>query len=291
MECPALQLEQAHLLDTFGAIFDEYWDDPAFEPYDPARDARPARQALAAEAAGRPTCRSISPASTSGRIGYQQEILDELRRRAGGARPPAQPRRDGDRHGQDRRRGLDYRRLREAGKVDSLLFVAHQERDPDAEPGRVPACPARRDVRRAVRGRRAADEWRHVFASIQSLPARPATELDPDRFDMVIVDEFHHAEARTYAPPASTTSRHVLLGLTATPERADGQDVLRWFGGRTAVELRLWEALERQLLAPFQYFGVHDDVDLSAHCAGSAAKATTRGAGQPLHRPPTRGLA
>jgi superfamily II DNA or RNA helicase len=51
--------------------------------------------------------------------------------------------------------------------------------------------------------------------------------------------------------------------VTATPERADGLDVRRWFDGRTAAELRLWEALERQLLAPFQYFGIHDDVDLS----------------------------
>ncbi len=59
--------------------------------------------------------------------------------------------------------------------------------------------------------------------------------------------------------------RHRVVVHTAHdgPERADGQDVRRWFGGRIAVELRLWEALERQLLAPFQYFGIHDDVDLS----------------------------
>jgi hypothetical protein len=54
----------------------------------------------------------------------------------------------------------------------------------------------------------------------------------------------------------------VLLGLTATPERADGQDIKHWFDGRIAAELRLWEALERGLLAPFQYFGVHDGTDL-----------------------------
>src|SRR5262249_8139452 len=56
----------------------------------------------------------------------------------------------------------------------------------------------------------------------------------------------------------------VLLGLTATPERADGQSVLGWFGGRIAAELRLWEALERGFLAPFQYFGLHDETDLTA---------------------------
>ena len=80
---------------------------------------------------------------------------------------------------------------------------------------------------------------------------------------MVIVDEFHHAEAPTYARLLDHLQPRVLLGLTATPERTDGGDVRQWFDGRTAVELHLWEALERQLLAPFQYFGLHDDVDLS----------------------------
>lgn len=55
----------------------------------------------------------------------------------------------------------------------------------------------------------------------------------------------------------------MLLGLTATPERADGQDITAYFDGRIAAELRLWEALERGLLAPFQYFGVPDGTDLS----------------------------
>ena len=55
----------------------------------------------------------------------------------------------------------------------------------------------------------------------------------------------------------------MLLGLTATPERADGQPVTGWFGGRFASELRLWEAIDEGLLVPFQYFGVHDDVDVS----------------------------
>ena len=54
-----------------------------------------------------------------------------------------------------------------------------------------------------------------------------------------------------------------LLGLTATPERADGKDIRQWFGGRTAVELRLWDALEQELLSPFHYFGIHDGTDLS----------------------------
>jgi hypothetical protein len=55
----------------------------------------------------------------------------------------------------------------------------------------------------------------------------------------------------------------VLLGLTATPERTDGESILHWFGDRIAVELRLWDALERQLLSPFHYFGLHDSTNLA----------------------------
>jgi superfamily II DNA or RNA helicase len=102
-------------------------------------------------------------------------------------------------------------------------------------------------------------EWKHVCASIQSLHRQ---EIDPDRFDMVIVDEFHHAEAPTYARLLERLKPHVLLGLTATPDRADGGDVRRWFDGHAAVERTCGRPFERQLLAPFQYFG-YDDVDLS----------------------------
>ena len=77
------------------------------------------------------------------------------------------------------------------------------------------------------------------------------------------IDEFHHAEAPTYERLLAHLCPRVLLGLTATPERHDGRDVRRWFDGRTAYEMRLWDALEQGLLAPFQYFGVHDGTDLS----------------------------
>jgi superfamily II DNA or RNA helicase len=62
---------------------------------------------------------------------------------------------------------------------------------------------------------------------------------------VVIVDEFHHAEAPTYDRLLAHVHPKVLLGLTATPERHDCKDVRRWFDGRTAFELRLWDALEQ----------------------------------------------
>ena len=54
-----------------------------------------------------------------------------------------------------------------------------------------------------------------------------------------------------------------MLGLTATPERADGRSIYAYFEGRIAAEIRLWEAIERKLLSPFHYFGVTDNIDLS----------------------------
>ena len=107
------------------------------------------------------------------------------------------------------------------------------------------------------------EQWTHLFASVQSLSQVDLAGIDPGAFDILIVDEFHHAAAATYDQLLQHFEPRVLLGLTATPERADGQDVLSWFGGHVAAELRLWDAIDRGLLAPFQYFGVHDEVDLS----------------------------
>ncbi|RHT48564.1 DUF3427 domain-containing protein [Butyricicoccus sp. AM29-23AC] len=87
--------------------------------------------------------------------------------------------------------------------------------------------------------------------------------LPEDYYDFIIVDEFHHAAAPTYQGLLNHFKPKILLGLTATPERMDGKNVLDYFNGRIASEIRLPKAIERKLLCPFQYFGVSDDVDLS----------------------------
>ena len=76
------------------------------------------------------------------------------------------------------------------------------------------------------------------------------------------MDEFHHAEADTYIKLLKHLKPKVLVGLTATPERADGKDILHWFDERIASEMRLWEALDQGLLCPFHYLGVGDGTDL-----------------------------
>ncbi len=90
---------------------------------------------------------------------------------------------------------------------------------------------------------------------VQSLSRAELDRLAPDAFDVVVVDEFHHAAAATYDRLLNHLQPKELLGLTATPERMDGMDVTEWFDHRIAVELRLWEAIDQGFLVPFQYFG------------------------------------
>ena len=81
-------------------------------------------------------------------------------------------------------------------------------------------------------------------------------------YDSIIVNEFHHAAAPTYQRLLNHFRPKILLGLTATPERMEGKNVLDYFNRRISAEI-LPEAIERKLLCPFQYFGVSDDVNLS----------------------------
>ena len=67
---------------------------------------------------------------------------------------------------------------------------------------------------------------------------------------------------RSYVALLGRVEPKELLGLTATPERADGLSILEYFDGRIAAELRLWDAIDQQYLAPFDYFGIHDGMDL-----------------------------
>ena len=84
-----------------------------------------------------------------------------------------------------------------------------------------------------------------------------------DFYDFIIVDEFHHAAAPSYQKLLNYYQPKILLGLTATPERMDGESILPYFDNRIAAEMRLTEAINQKLLSPFQYFCVSDTVDLS----------------------------
>lgn len=104
----------------------------------------------------------------------------------------------------------------------------------------------------------------HLFVSIQSFNSKDLCEITTeDYYDFIIVDEFHHAAAPSYQRLLSYYKPKVLLGLTATPERADNKDIFKYFEDRISGGIRLPEAIDRKLLSPFQYFAVSDSVDLS----------------------------
>lgn len=164
---------------------------------------------------------------------------------------------------------VDYARLAGVGglrklhKLPRLLFLAHRKEI---------LTQARGTYRHALKdqsfGELFVDGHRpqknqHIFASVQSM----FNDLDrwpSDYFDIIVVDEFHHAEAATFKKILEHFQPRELLGMTATPERADGTNVaVSYFDGRIAAELRLWDALDADLLVPFHYFGVADGTDLS----------------------------
>ncbi len=252
------------LLTKFEASFDTYWHDAAFVPYDPELDAERLDDVLA-EAGGRSGPRTTIAISGLAVRPYphQIEMLDRLQ----------VEREVHDRHrnlvvsatgtGKTVVAALDYQRLVEH-QDRSLLFVAHRQEILEQSLRTYREVLGDAAFGELYVGGQRPERWRHVFASVQSLAASDTLSmLRQDHFDIVVIDEFHHAEAATYRRLLEHFTPAELLGLTATPERTDGLDVRRLFDGRSAVELRLWDALEADLLVPFHYFGVADPIDLS----------------------------
>jgi len=159
---------------------------------------------------------------------------------------------------------FDFQRLRKQRPEARLLFVAHRKEILEQSRSKFRAVLRDNVFGELLVGGERPTEWKHVFASIQSLD-QDEWPFDARHFDVVVIDEFHHAEAPSYRRLLERVKPWQLLGLTATPERGDGTNVAdEFFGGRVATELRLWDALEQNLLSPFHYFGVGSDVELSA---------------------------
>ena len=251
------------VIQRFEATFEQYWQEPEFEDYEPTQDAeRLDRVLLKQKRGGKPDeVAGLSVFVDVAPKPHQDVVLEALEsERQRGHQRNLVVAATGT--GKTWIAAFDYKRLRAEGIGDSLLFVAH--RDEILRQSQQVFQLVLREAgfgERLVGGERP-KSGRHVFASVQSLANRIG-DIEPDDFDVVIVDEFHHAAAKSYEQLLSRLQPKVLLGLTATPERADGQSVLEWFDGRIASESRLWDALEQGLLCPFHYFGVNDATDLS----------------------------
>ncbi|HEY9723173.1 MAG TPA: DUF3427 domain-containing protein, partial [Oscillatoriaceae cyanobacterium] len=254
------------VIEKFQGTFATLWNDREFEPYDPQNDEDRSRlrAALAEERGEKRGPAEIRAFFTIAPYPFQQDILDRL---------------NAERELHNRSRNLvvaatgtgktvisafDYqRRIGANGLRPRLLFLAHREEL------LTQAMSTFRQVLRdgafgclLVGGNEPANHD-HLFASIQSFNSRMLLDrFGPKYWDHFVVDECHHAPADSYRAIIDQIQPSVLVGLTATPERSDGKSLLGDFGGHIAAEMRLWHAMERQLLVPFEYYGVSDNVDL-----------------------------
>lgn len=250
-------------IDKIAATFESYWNSNEFEYYSEEQKERLAR-ALKAEKyfdnnSAEIYTMDIAPYS------YQQEILDKL---------------DAERKVRSYNRNLivaatgtgktvisalDYKRFcrQNPDKPCRLLFVAHREEILKQSMYTFRAVLKDANFGEMFVGNYKPESIDNLFMSIQTFNSQSFTDkTSPDFYDYIIVDEFHHAAAPTYQKLLSYYNPHILLGLTATPERMDGKSILPYFNNRIAAEIRLPEAIDRKLLCPFQYFGVTDSVDL-----------------------------
>ncbi len=140
-----------------------------------------------------------------------------------------------------------------------VLFVAHREE----------ILRQSRDVFRRVRpdadlglfmGDEKTADVQTIFASVQTLH-RHLNRFDPSEFDYLIIDEFHHAAAATYRQVLRYFRPEFLLGLTATPDRLDGADLLALCGDNLVFDCGLAEGIRRGELSPFYYWGIADIAD------------------------------
>ncbi len=111
-----------------------------------------------------------------------------------------------------------------------------------------------------------AEAYEHLFLSISMFNSRFEglfEKFPDDYYDYIVVDEAHHSQANSYRKLFSHFNPELLVGLTATPERMDGNDLKPDFGGRISAEIRLPQALQAGLIAPFQYLCITDNTDLT----------------------------
>jgi superfamily II DNA or RNA helicase len=261
------QQGQAGLFARAKAHFETLWNDSEFQQYDPniAEHREELTRALKRESGdvvgATTTFFDLTPKD------YQREMLEQLAtEREHGRRRNLVVAATGT--GKTVVAAFDYRASCQGAARPRLLFVAHRLEI---------LTQSRRAYREVLRdhsfgellgGGAEPQSFDHVFAAIQSLNSRKFVErFGADYWHTVVVDECHRLAAESFHEFVTAVRPNILLGLTATPERADGKPIFPYFDNRPdgspAVELRLWHALDLQLLSPFEYYGCDDETDFS----------------------------
>ncbi|MEY4320738.1 MAG: hypothetical protein RLZZ471_679 [Actinomycetota bacterium] len=260
------QIKAPELFAKFEASFETYWESNDYRHYSTAEFGEALEEALSRQSKQNLPDTFLLPMLEVTARPHQIKMLDELEvaRSVFGYSRNLVVAATGT--GKTVLAALDYKRLIKTGQPrPTLLFVAHRQ-----EILKQAMATFRQVLGDSSFGELLVDgaqpkEWRFVFASIQSLKNKKLEEFSSEHFQHLIVDEFHHAEAPSYSSLLRKLNPVQVVGLTATPERTDGVDQI-WqdeFGGRIATELRLWDALGQDLLAPFHYFGLGEELDYS----------------------------
>lgn len=251
------------IFKKFEATFEAYWHDKEFVIFHP-EDMNILKRAIVSERGGQYEIINygfdIQPYS------YQKEILDKLKaeREIHGKYKNLIVAATGT--GKTVMSAFDYKIFKKKNaNRNRLLFIAHREEILKQSLATFRGVLRDQNFGDLYVGNNYPDEIEHLFMSIQTFNSKQFyNQTTTDCYDYIIIDEFHHSAAPSYQKLIDYYNPKILLGLTATPERMDGKDITEYFDGRIAAEIRLTEAIDRKLLSPFQYFGVSDNVDLSA---------------------------
>jgi superfamily II DNA or RNA helicase len=255
--------EVGHIIDKFQKTFDSYWRSNDFEIFNPNLDIEKLKSGLKQ---GRSSKEYVNNAAHFDLkpFQYQLEVLEKL---------------EVERNTHNRWRNLlvaatgtgktvisafDYRQFKKEHKSARLLFLAHRKEILSQSRSTFQGILKDNNFGELWVDGISPDNFEYVFASVLTIKNRLSDRnLSPDYYDFIIIDECHHQVASSYRSVINYFKPKVLLGLTATPERMDGGDILEDFGNKIAAEIRLPEALNRKLLCPFQYFGISDSIDLT----------------------------
>ena len=258
------QYELPYLWKSVVGAFDTYWNDEAFEDYT-EKSAYRLKTAIARERNAGGDSGGVVAGFEVTPYPFQEEVLEALQagREIRGRVRQLVVAATGT--GKTVIAAFDYRRWAEqqAGTRPSLLFIAHRSEILHQALATFRGVLRDQNFGDVMEGGAEPSQTDHLFCTIQSYKSRRLVSLPADRYQYVVVDEFHHAEAASYRGLLDHVKPNALLALTATPERGDGFDVSRYFEGGPAAEIRLPDAIDRKLLSPFQYFGLSDSEDLT----------------------------
>jgi len=262
------QYEQPYQWEKTIATFDTYWNDNEFEAYE-VGDRERLEKALKAEKYDNNMNVFVMPNFDFAPYPFQKEILETIwaERQIHHRKKHLIVAATGT--GKTMVSAFDFKRFRkhfieDNGREPNLMFVAHREEILKQSLYTFRMVLRDQNFGEMMVGGYIPDHRAQVFVSIQTYNSKKLHEsIDSTYYDYIIIDEFHHAAAPSYRRLLNHVEPDSLLGLTATPERADNLNVKKYFDDHITAEIRLPDAIDRKLLCPFQYFGITDNVDYS----------------------------